>query len=331
MVKPQFSKQNLDPTLAAMMGGVDAPSYDDGYYRFDLAGAEGISNGSISGRTICPGFSIVAYDFEPAADRHVEVEQSDHIKINCRLGGTSEYECGGQKTVSREGDLSILIPSPGDTKRERYQLGVRQRSVTLVCDRNYLSNFVSPSRAVRNSFDCFLSGRSVFAHFHELLSPTIRSLALQCYGGWSNGVDALLMDARATELLYMSLTALTVADHANGGSVKGIDKVHELIEILKSPSSNGMSIPQFARRLAWNETQMMESFRLVTGCTISAFRTKTRMAQAFSDLQSTSRPIGEIAYDAGYEHPANFSTAFRKEFGMSPLAVRKSAGWSVTH
>jgi len=33
--------------------------------------------------------------------------------------------------------------------------------------------------------------------------------------------------------------------------------------------------------------------------------------------------VSEIAYLLGYEQPGNFSTAFKKSFGVSPLAVRR--------
>ena len=39
-------------------------------------------------------------------------------------------------------------------------------------------------------------------------------------------------------------------------------------------------------------------------------------------LTETEMTVSEIAYLLGYEQSSNFSTAFKKKFGISPLAVR---------
>jgi AraC-like DNA-binding protein len=39
-------------------------------------------------------------------------------------------------------------------------------------------------------------------------------------------------------------------------------------------------------------------------------------------LIETEMTVSEIAYLLGYEQSSNFSTAFKKKFGISPLAVR---------
>jgi len=39
-------------------------------------------------------------------------------------------------------------------------------------------------------------------------------------------------------------------------------------------------------------------------------------------LIETEMTVSEIAYMLGYEQSSNFSTAFKKKFGISPLSVR---------
>lgn len=47
-----------------------------------------------------------------------------------------------------------------------------------------------------------------------------------------------------------------------------------------------------------------------------------RMSLALSLLQSTDRPIVQIAQDAGYASPSRFAVRFRERFGFAPTAVR---------
>jgi AraC-like DNA-binding protein len=46
------------------------------------------------------------------------------------------------------------------------------------------------------------------------------------------------------------------------------------------------------------------------------------MDRAYERLNKTDESIARVAFDAGYDHPSNFATAFKRVFGVSPRAVR---------
>jgi len=49
-----------------------------------------------------------------------------------------------------------------------------------------------------------------------------------------------------------------------------------------------------------------------------------RLGQALGWLQTTNRPIGEIALASGYASSSRFSIRFRKHYGLSPRELRKA-------
>lgn len=49
---------------------------------------------------------------------------------------------------------------------------------------------------------------------------------------------------------------------------------------------------------------------------------EVRMAYALGQLQSTSRPIGDIAQSSGYLSGSRFSARFRQHYGLLPKYVR---------
>ena len=57
---------------------------------------------------------------------------------------------------------------------------------------------------------------------------------------------------------------------------------------------------------------------------VKARDAKTAEAQARKLLRETSLAVQVIASDLGYDNPANFATAFRARFGLSPRDYRKS-------
>ncbi|SIQ13602.1 transcriptional regulator, AraC family [Rhizobium sp. RU20A] len=50
----------------------------------------------------------------------------------------------------------------------------------------------------------------------------------------------------------------------------------------------------------------------------------TRLEKGLARLQSTTRPISEIALDCGFKTPSHFSDAFRERFGIKPRSIRSA-------
>ena len=66
-------------------------------------------------------------------------------------------------------------------------------------------------------------------------------------------------------------------------------------------------------------------FSELVGTTPAAYLTDQRMAAAARMLESTTSQVGRIATAVGYASEPAFSRAFRRRFGVSPLAWRKGA------
>ncbi|MEY3038592.1 MAG: hypothetical protein RL143_1159, partial [Pseudomonadota bacterium] len=85
------------------------------------------------------------------------------------------------------------------------------------------------------------------------------------------------------------------------------------------------TIHQLARALGLNEAKLMRDFKQLFGQTIFDFTQNIRMDAAKTLLETTSKSITEIAFDVGYEYSSNFTTAFKRRFGVPPSVARESA------
>jgi CheY-like chemotaxis protein len=77
-----------------------------------------------------------------------------------------------------------------------------------------------------------------------------------------------------------------------------------------------------ARMFGTNEKKLNEAFRQVLSLPVFAWVREERMRQARQLLAHTDTPVRQIAEHLGYPNPANFSTAFRERFGMTPRDFR---------
>ena len=66
-----------------------------------------------------------------------------------------------------------------------------------------------------------------------------------------------------------------------------------------------------------------QGFNEMFGCSIYAYISQQRLAQAHEALLTTDAPMKAIAMNLGYAHVNNFINAFRKKFGYTPGSLRK--------
>lgn len=66
-------------------------------------------------------------------------------------------------------------------------------------------------------------------------------------------------------------------------------------------------------------------FRKETGLTLREYINDCRISEAKKLLATTSQSISDIAFDLGFENVSYFSTVFKKECGLGPLAWRNKA------
>ena len=83
------------------------------------------------------------------------------------------------------------------------------------------------------------------------------------------------------------------------------------------------TVERLGRQVGLSRSALADRFVDVMGEPIFAFLTRWRLQMAAEFLLSTSRPIGAIARDAGYESAGAFSAAFKRVFGKPPSIWRR--------
>ena len=93
----------------------------------------------------------------------------------------------------------------------------------------------------------------------------------------------------------------------------------QLMSRLDSPPD----LAQLAQSTGTSQRRLSEAFKKCVGVTIFEFLREERMKEARHLLANTSLDIQAIALEVGFTSGANFATAFRERFGMSPSAYRR--------
>jgi AraC-like DNA-binding protein len=84
------------------------------------------------------------------------------------------------------------------------------------------------------------------------------------------------------------------------------------------------TLAELAKSGGVSQSKMRRLFQMAHGCSVLSYVRKVRLEQARAGLENNLMTVAEAAYLAGYGSPENFSTAFRRQHGISPSeAIRR--------
>ncbi len=84
------------------------------------------------------------------------------------------------------------------------------------------------------------------------------------------------------------------------------------------------ALPELAARVGTHEKRLTRAFREQTGRTVYEYVREMRLAEAQRLLAASALNMEEVAHAVGFSGAANFSTAFRERFGLTPSSYRNA-------
>ncbi len=99
-------------------------------------------------------------------------------------------------------------------------------------------------------------------------------------------------------------------------------RIHAAYMLMQAHLDQPLTIAWLCAQVGINEFKLKKGLREVYGNSPYRLLTALRMHKALEMLQA-GLPVSSVAYRTGYEHPANFSTAFSRFHGHPPTAVQR--------
>jgi AraC family transcriptional regulator of arabinose operon len=107
----------------------------------------------------------------------------------------------------------------------------------------------------------------------------------------------------------------------DSGSLQKDCRVQKVVQVLNQDPSR--TLPELAQSCQISSSRLSHLFKNDLGITVKSYRLECRLQEAAAMLASTSMPIKEIGYAAGYHHSSSFVRAFKTHFGLSPAGYRR--------
>jgi len=176
------------------------------------------------------------------------------------------------------------------------------------------------------------SSEQYFNMIYEKYGPVIDMGGKECV---LNYIDQILsmhasgdrqFEIKASSIIVRMLTDILLTTSGKASELKikknncDLQKIYDLIE--KKYDSN-ISLDDMAASVNLSKYYFLRIFKEATCYSPYEYLVKYRINRAKSLLESTDKPIEQIAVDVGFESTSNFIRTFKKIESMTPLKYRK--------
>ena len=106
------------------------------------------------------------------------------------------------------------------------------------------------------------------------------------------------------------------------------DVILTSIQFIEDNLKTEIDVLKVSREVFYSLYHFMRLFQSITGFSPKNYIQQRRLTEAVIELKNTNKKIVDIAYDFQFGSPESFSRAFKKQFNLSPSAIR--TGESLT-
>jgi AraC-like DNA-binding protein len=276
---------------------------------------------------ISDGFLLSITDAQYRKDTWVRVEGTAFFKLRLLLTGSLRAASG---EIIAQAPEALLYLSPGANRSGYYILAAQPiRMVVLHCRPEVLTrDFGMDSSEVPPPLNKLFTRNPEAENQRISLDPNLMhavQLMVESRHKMMPALRGRYLEALSTEILLQVIGDFSNRAMMNrtpsGVRPRDVNGIYEARDYLTQHYRDPPKIPELARMVGLNQTKLKAGFREVTKLTIYSYITKCRMERAADLLLNGNYGIAEVAYQVGYDYPANFTSAFKKFYGKLPRSM----------
>ena len=286
-----------------------------------------IMSGQFRYNTFQNGLTSHATDAVEEQDADITTELPAGISFNFLFSGTIDYSFGSNKyQLSKEKDLavqgSVIINNTDEILTRHLTSGMHIRKLNIFVEQQWLTSRCQ-NETDRQVINDIFHKQMVYPWLPDQ-QATEKADALIKLSNDKTFSQNLTSEHLTMELLGYCLDEVyrqvkseqgqESLDSNASSSLKAkldacLDSVHTLADI--------------ALQLNMSVSTLQRQFKKIYGLNVSVYIKQRRLEAAKKSLLVNELSIGEVAYNAGYNHSSNFINAFKKSFNITPAAYVK--------
>lgn len=289
-----------------------------------------VGSGQISQTTTKQGIILSDWKMNYSSDVNVQgINSDEYIQIMfCLNEGVSWGVMNEYSSVNIQRGESCIYKGHGKTECVCY---IKDRDFSFKCVKIPMSYF---SALLSDYFEI----QEIHAYKEKLLSriskvnitPAMERILAETkdFMHFRGGLGYLYLDAKILELLavYLSeileLDILTRRDITVSRTERA--SVMEAKRIIDARLAYAPSCEELAKQVQLSMSKLTKGFSNIVGMPIHTYIIDQRLTRGAQLLIESNFNVSEIAGIVGYTKPSNFSTAFKRKYGVVPKAYKET-------
>jgi AraC-like DNA-binding protein len=282
-----------------------------------------------------PGFwlEFMDEDYHQSLSTLINHDESMPIVSKFCLSGNYQVLTPNVKEVKSEYEekagQSYLFFLPDLQEIEQCPANQRLQMVKICCDLSYLRSFGVDFDVLPGELKQFFEDKPL-QRFHcsiGALTLAMQAALQQIINCPYRGITKrIFLEGKALELLTLQLHQWAEQPkHSTRSRIlhaDDVERVHCARNILIHDIQNPPSLMDLARQAGINDYKLKYGFRQIFGTTVFGYLQACRMEQAKHLLTERQLSIGAIAHVVGYASQSRFCHAFKRRYGITPIAYR---------
>ena len=95
----------------------------------------------------------------------------------------------------------------------------------------------------------------------------------------------------------------------------------DILEFLERNYMNDLSIEEIANYTGRSLSTFKRDFKKISDLTPEKWLIRKRLEIAYAKMKEGGKKVVDVYAEVGFKNPSHFSTAFKKQYGISPTAV----------
>lgn len=321
---------------ATTLSGSDVARQAGADHRFvaaEIAPEQPVLSGRLVARTLRPGLDLHGAEVNDLHDMRTRAVADPGLRVLLLLDGCVDVSFGPLRVslsaraapAGAARPVGVLIGlTHAEVFERRWQRGAYERKVVVTVTPPWLATCgLSGTDGNPAALQAFLSRHLALERWQP--SPRTIAIAEQIVRAPAMPPLAqhLFLESRAIELVSEALASFDRADPGRPAlRPREYGRARDLRDFLDDDACDGMSLDELARRAGVNANTLQRQFRAAFGSTIFEYLRESRLQRARAALEGRGLSVAEAARLAGYTSPANFATAYKRRFGVSPKVSR---------
>ncbi len=213
-----------------------------------------------------------------------------------------------------------------------FQKDVTYNTFDIHLPASFLDRYAGASKLLDNFLEKKYSDESSSLTQNKIsISPNIYNVIKDVKGCSYEGLTRrIYLESKTYELIALLYEkAENQKDETFLLSPADKEKIHMAAFLIRENLETPLTILELSRLVGINQTKLKSGFRTLYNTTVFGYMQEFRMHQAKKYLLDTNLPIQEIGILLGYQNISNFSNAFKKIHGYSPVSMRSNTAKSI--